>query len=147
MVFAMLYIIIINNDKIFIKRLLKTNSALQTAINKIDTEFNITKKILESSEYKAYEENYGQFKLYYRFLRRKSSNDVDYNNELKNKTQYKAFKDVKEEIKDIKENKVVKLKKNIIKNNNEPAMPEIIYSNILPFLVHTNLDRKANTNN
>ena len=125
-------------------------------INKIDTEFNITNKILESQKYKDYKDNCDdKFKTYYQLLRSEKGSVGKYNKSLTNVKQ--SIKDImtiknnekkqEEKTKDIKENKVIKSNENIIKNNNnEPAMPEIIYSNILPFLVHTNRDRKSNTN-
>ena len=123
----------------------------QLAINKIDTEFNITKKISSSPEYK---ENYDNFKTYYQLLRREKGSVGQYKSLTNVKQSIKDIMTIKnnekkqeEKTKDIKENKVIKSNENIIKNNNnEPAMPEIIYSNILPFLVHTNRDRKSNTN-
>ena len=134
----------------------------KTAINKIDSDFDITYKILSLQEYKDYEENFNQFKQYYHGLRRKSSNDPDYNHQDPNKIQYQPFESVKNKMKikteenkientneNTNENKICSpINKNINQNSgNSNPMPENIYSKILPYLVHTKLDHKPNNNN
>ena len=130
--------------------------------NLFDSEFYITERIKLLPEYKDYEENFNQFKQYYRLLRRKSSNDPDYNHQDPNKIQYQPFESVKNKMKikteenkientneNTNENKICSpINKNINQNSgNSNPMPENIYSKILPYLVHTKLDHKPNNNN
>ena len=115
----------------------------QTAIDKIDTDFNITRKILCLSEYQEYKENYNQFINYYHGLYMKSKNDENYDEKSKETIQRPLLEDIKNKI----QNKLG-IKTNIESNNkNGTPLSGPIFETILPFLVHTKLDRKSNINN